>query len=91
MVLFAILRAPHDAAHCLLAHKSEQPTAGWIPIFHKYKRGAIIRKTNLNLRLYTYKVVSVWIYEIFGGMLLICQNATVRVCGAWINIHYVLC
>ena len=27
----------------------------------------------------------------YGGILLIYQNATVRVCGAWIRIYYVLC
>ena len=30
-------------------------------------------------------------YEIIGGVLPICQNATVQVCGAWIRIYYVLC
>ena len=29
--------------------------------------------------------------EIIGAILLICQNAKVRVCGAWIRIYYVLC
>ena len=32
-----------------------------------------------------------WLYEIHSGILLICQNATVWVCGAWIRIYYVLC
>ena len=32
----------------------------------------------------------IWIYEILGGMLLICQNATVQLYGAWIRINYVL-
>ena len=31
-----------------------------------------------------------WLYEILGGILQLCQNATVRVCGAWIKIYYVL-
>ena len=26
-----------------------------------------------------------------GGMLLMCRNTTMRVNGAWIKIHYVLC
>ena len=29
--------------------------------------------------------------EILGDILLICQNVTVRVCGAWIKIYHVLC
>ena len=64
----------------ILVHKSEQPTASCIAIFHKYwwyiKHGGII--TNLN-------PWNPW------GMLLICQNATVQVCGARIRIYYVLC
>ena len=57
-----------------------QPTAGCIAIFLKYccyiKNWCII--TNL-------------LHEIIGGILAICQSATVRVCGAWIRIYYVLC
>ena len=34
-------------------------------------------------------VKQIWIYEILRGMLLIYQNATVRVDGAWIEIYYV--
>ena len=34
--------------------------------------------------------VSIVCYEILGGILLICQNATVRVCGARIKIYFVL-
>ena len=56
-----------------------QPTTGCIAIFHKYcgcmKHGGIIKK---------------WIYEVLGGMLLICQNAPVRVWGTWISLYYVL-
>ena len=33
----------------------------------------------------------IWLYEILGGKLLIWQNSTVRVCGAWIRIYHVLC
>ena len=32
----------------------------------------------------------IWLYEIIGGMLLMYQNTTMRVYGAWIK-HYVLC
>ena len=30
-------------------------------------------------------------YEIIGGMLLMCQNTTMQVYGAWIKTYYVLC
>ena len=33
----------------------------------------------------------IWLYEILGGMLLICQNTTMRVYGAWIRKYYALC
>ena len=29
----------------------------------------------------------IWLYEIIGGMLLMCQNATMRVYGAWIKTY----
>ena len=29
----------------------------------------------------------IWIYEIFADILLICHIATMRVCGAWINMY----
>ena len=66
-----------------LAHKSEQLTGNSIAIFHKYccyiQHGVSV--THLNL----------WnSWGGGGGMLLICQNATVRVCGAWIRIYCVL-
>ena len=32
-----------------------------------------------------------WIYEIIGGMLLMCQNTAMRVYGTWIKTYYVLC
>ena len=32
----------------------------------------------------------IWLYEILGSILLICQNVTVRVCGAWVGMYYVL-
>ena len=55
-------------------------TDSCIAIFHKYcfcaKHGDII--TNLTLR-------NLW------GILLICQNTTMRVYGAWIKRHCVLC
>ena len=35
--------------------------------------------------------LQIWIYEILGGMLLMCQNARVRVYGAWITMNYILC
>ena len=31
----------------------------------------------------------IWFYEILVGILLICQNVTVRVCGARVRIYYV--
>ena len=33
----------------------------------------------------------IWLYEIIGGMLLMCQNTTMRVYGAWIKTYHVLC
>ena len=36
-------------------------------------------------------VITNWPPEIIAGMLLICQNTTVRVYGAWIIIYYALC
>ena len=64
----------------ILAYTSEQPTVGCIAIYHKYccyikHRGIITNLTLLTL----------------GGMLLICQNTTMRVYGAWIRIYYILC
>ena len=32
----------------------------------------------------------IWLYEIIEGMLLMCQNTTMRVYGAWIT-YYILC
>ena len=32
-----------------------------------------------------------WLYEIHGDILLICQNTTMQVYGAWIKIYCVLC
>ena len=33
----------------------------------------------------------IWLYEIIGGMLRMCQNTTMRVYGAWIKSYYILC
>ena len=33
----------------------------------------------------------IWLYEIIGGISLMCQNTTMRVYGAWIKTSYVLC
>ena len=33
----------------------------------------------------------IWLYEIIGGTLPMCQNTTVRVNGAWIKIYCLLC
>ena len=33
----------------------------------------------------------IWLNEIIGGVLLMGQNTTMRVYGAWIKIYYVLC
>ena len=33
----------------------------------------------------------VWLYKIYGGVLLIYQNTTMRVNGAWIKRYCVLC
>ena len=64
--------------HCILAHELQQPTAGCIAIFHKYccctKHGSI-------------KII--WLIEIIGGMLLMCQNTTMQVYGAWIKRYCV--
>ena len=64
----------------ILTHKSEQPPAGCIAIFHKYscniKHGGII--TNLTLW-------NPW------GILLISQSTTTRVYGARVRIYDVLC
>ena len=61
----------------ILAYKSEQLTAGCIATFDEYccyiKHGGI---TNLTLW-------NPW------GMLLMCQNATIRIRGAFIRIYYV--
>ena len=32
-----------------------------------------------------------WLYEILGGMLLICHYTAMQVYGAWIRIYYALC
>ena len=32
-----------------------------------------------------------WLYEIIGGMLLLRQNTTMRVYGAWIKTYDVVC
>ena len=32
----------------------------------------------------------IWLYEIIGGMLLMCQNTTIWLYGAWIKTYYVL-
>ena len=52
-------------------------TAGCIGIFHKYCYYTNRGGITTNLKSL--------------GILPICQNATVRVCGAWIRIYYVLC
>ena len=61
----------------ILAHKSEQPTAARTVIFHKYCCYIKHRGTTTNLNLQ-----NPW------GMLPICQNAAVRVYGAWLKINY---
>ena len=33
----------------------------------------------------------IWLSEIIGCMLLMCQNTTMRVYGAWITTNFVLC
>ena len=33
----------------------------------------------------------IWLYEIIGGMLLVCHNTTMRVYGAWIKTYYIFC
>ena len=33
----------------------------------------------------------IWTYEIYGDVVLICQNTTMRVCWAWIKRYCVLC
>ena len=64
----------------VLVHKSEQPTAGCIAIFHKcccyIKHGVII--TNLTQ------------WNPLGHVTYM-PKAMVRVYGAWIRIYYVLC
>ena len=35
--------------------------------------------------------IQICLYEIIGGMLLICQNTTMRVYGAGIKTYYALC
>ena len=59
---------------------AEQPTAVCITIFHKYCC-YIIYGGNIRTLL----------YGILGGMLLVCQNTTVWVYGAWIKKYYILC
>ena len=64
----------------VLAHMLWQPTSGCITIFHNYncfpKHGGIIR--NLTLQNHC-------------GILLLCQNTSIPVYGAWIEICCVLC
>ena len=66
--------------HRKLAQELKQPTAGCIAIFHKYycytKRGVLQQ---------------IWLYESMRGMLLMCQNTTMPVYGAWIKTYYFLC
>ena len=33
----------------------------------------------------------IWLHEIIGGMLLMCQNATMWVYAAWSKTYYILC
>ena len=33
----------------------------------------------------------IWLHEIIGGMLLMCQNTTMRAYVAWIKTYYILC
>ena len=33
----------------------------------------------------------IWLSEIIGGMLLMCQSTTMRVYGPWIKTYFVLC
>ena len=66
--------------HHKLDHELQQPTGGYIAIFHKYycytKRGGI---------------TTFWLNEIMGGTLPMCQSTTMRVNGAWIKRYCVLC
>ena len=59
---------------------NNNPTAGCITIFHKY--AAAIQNMGI--------LQQIWLYEIIEGMLLMCQNTTMRVYGAWIT-YYILC
>ena len=53
-----------------------------IALFHKYC--CFIKRGGITLQL-------IWLWEIIGGMLLMCQNATMRVYGARIKIYCILC
>ena len=67
--------------HLIWAHELLQPTAGCIAIFHKY----CCCTTALTV------LKQIWLFEIIGGMLLMCQNIAMRVYGAWIKKYCVLC
>ena len=47
--------------------------------------------TNINAIQNKGVLQQIWLQEFFGGILLMCQNTTMRVCGAWIKTRYVLC
>ena len=63
-----------------LAHTLWQPISGCIAIFNKcccFTKHGVLKQ--------------IWLYKILGSMLLICQNITMSVYGAWIKRCCVLC
>ena len=72
-------RPNYFPGHSKVARRSQPCAKGALAIFHKYccfiKYGGMITKLTVILQ----------------GILLICQNVTVWMCGAWIRIYYVLC
>ena len=62
----------------VLAHTLWQPTSGYITIFHKYC---------CSCKTWGYKNK---FDEILGGILLVYQNTTIRIYGAWVKIWCVL-
>ena len=54
------------------------------PVLHQYF-------TNIAALQNVAVLQHIWLYEIVGGMLQMCQNTTMRVSRAWIKIYRVWC
>ena len=57
---------------------------------HIFKDAKINEWANMKSNVTYYSFEEIWLHEIVGGILLMCQNTTIRVYEAWDEIDYIL-